>query len=200
MASERSLQRDRRPSRREDRGWSRAEEMPMHERFDPRGRVSPESIGNGDNDDDLDDVIRRIEALRAESDVEPSLVSQTNIANLNKIKIGPNMLASDGKATCSICMEDVPVGEEVTELSCKHWFHGRCISVWLSSNDTCPHCRRTVNRDSTVPTSNWGEEWVGQPDRGGWPPSWMSDAAQEEWRLYESSIGTANERPTPRSW
>jgi E3 ubiquitin-protein ligase RNF115/126 len=58
------------------------------------------------------------------------------------------MLGEEHKAECSICMDEVNIGEQVTELPCKHWFHHQCVSAWLLEHDTCPHCRKGITKDS----------------------------------------------------
>jgi hypothetical protein len=55
------------------------------------------------------------------------------------------MMGADGKAECSICMDAVELGTEVTVLPCTHWFHYNCIEPWLSQHNTCPHCRRSID-------------------------------------------------------
>ena len=55
------------------------------------------------------------------------------------------MMGNDGTAECSICMDNVEVGSTVTELPCKHWFHGDCVVSWLKEHDTCPHCRKPIS-------------------------------------------------------
>lgn len=70
--------------------------------------------------------------------------SEDRINSLPKKKVDKSMLGSDDKAECSICMESVEVGTEVTVLPCQHWFHFECIKSWLSEHDTCPHCRKPI--------------------------------------------------------
>lgn len=72
----------------------------------------------------------------------PGPASEAQIQALPKKKMDKSMIGSDGKAECSICMDPVELGVEVTVLPCKHWFHPSCISAWLNEHDTCPHCRR----------------------------------------------------------
>lgn len=72
----------------------------------------------------------------------PGPASEAQIQALPKKKMDSSMIGSDGKAECSICMDPVSLGVEVTVLPCKHWFHPGCISAWLNEHDTCPHCRR----------------------------------------------------------
>ena len=56
------------------------------------------------------------------------------------------MMGNDGRAECSICMDEVEIGQEVTVLPCNHWFHGECVTAWLKEHDTCPHCRKGITR------------------------------------------------------
>ncbi|KAI5291434.1 hypothetical protein KEM54_004711 [Ascosphaera aggregata] len=77
----------------------------------------------------------------------PRPASQEAIDALPKKVVDESMLDDDGKAECSICMEPVFVGAEVTLLPCKHWFHGECITLWLKEHDSCPHCRKPIMTD-----------------------------------------------------
>jgi E3 ubiquitin-protein ligase RNF115/126 len=74
---------------------------------------------------------------------------------LPRKNVTPDMMGNDGKVECSICMDDVEVGAEVTVLPCDHWFHHACIKHWLTTHDTCPHCRKpTSDHDQQArPTS-----------------------------------------------
>ena len=74
----------------------------------------------------------------------PGPASAAAIEALPKIKISKEHLDDTGKADCSICMESVALGTEVTELPCQHWFHEECVRSWLKEHDTCPQCRRGI--------------------------------------------------------
>lgn len=67
------------------------------------------------------------------------------IGSLPKKTVDQEMLGTDGKVECSICIEDVELQTEVTVLPCTHWFHSNCIELWLSQHNTCPHCRRSID-------------------------------------------------------
>lgn len=67
------------------------------------------------------------------------------IAALPKKPIEESMLGPDGSAECTICIENVSVGDEVTVMPCSHWFHGKCVVTWLKEHDTCPHCRQSIS-------------------------------------------------------
>ena len=74
----------------------------------------------------------------------PGPASDTAIKSLPKRTVTAQDQGVEGKAECSICMDEVPLGEEVTELPCHHWFHHECVKAWLSEHDTCPHCRQGI--------------------------------------------------------
>ena len=66
------------------------------------------------------------------------------IDQLPKKPVDKSMLGDDQRAECSICMDNVEIGTEVTVLPCQHWFHFECIESWLKEHDTCPHCRKPI--------------------------------------------------------
>ena len=53
----------------------------------------------------------------------------------------------DSGRTCTICMEDILIGDEVYELEpCSHVFHTECdIEHWVLNHGSCPNCRCVVN-------------------------------------------------------
>ena len=72
-------------------------------------------------------------------------VSQAMIKTLGKntdSNSGSNSANSLGE--CLVCMEDMKVKTVVNELPCKHYFHAKCISKWLTRNASCPKCRGPV--------------------------------------------------------
>jgi len=82
--------------------------------------------------------------FESDSGSGPEPANESVIAALPKIKLGTSKLDGNGKGECGICMDDVAVGDEVTELPCKHWYHDTCIGTWLREHDTCPQCRRGI--------------------------------------------------------
>jgi hypothetical protein len=52
--------------------------------------------------------------------------------------------AEGGSAECTICIDDLVLGETVMTLPCKHWFHETCATMWLKEHNTCPICRSSV--------------------------------------------------------
>lgn len=78
----------------------------------------------------------------------PLPASEQAIRSLQTKRVDREMLGDDGKAECSICMDNVEIGNEVTVLPCNHWFHGDCVASWLREHNTCPHCRKPIPSSS----------------------------------------------------
>lgn len=51
---------------------------------------------------------------------------------------------------CSICLEEISARNTgLTELTCGHKYHPRCIGKWLIKNPSCPECRnKTVDSET----------------------------------------------------
>ncbi|OMJ78291.1 hypothetical protein SteCoe_21923 [Stentor coeruleus] len=47
--------------------------------------------------------------------------------------------------TCSICLDDILVGNLISELKCMHGFHRKCCKKWLKINPVCPVCKFVVS-------------------------------------------------------
>ncbi|KDP44931.1 hypothetical protein JCGZ_01431 [Jatropha curcas] len=68
-----------------------------------------------------------------------------------------SMKASDDDLTCSVCLEQVNVGELIRTLPCIHEFHANCIDPWLRQQGTCPVCKFRAG-------SRWHENGQGGMD------------------------------------
>jgi E3 ubiquitin-protein ligase RNF115/126 len=98
----------------------------------------------------LDRIISQLMEQNATSNA-PGPASQDQIGSLPRKNVTVEMLGPEGRAECSICMEEVNIGEEVAELPCHHWFHHACVAAWLGEHDTCPHCRKGITKPSENP-------------------------------------------------
>ena len=47
----------------------------------------------------------------------------------------------ESSTTCTICLDDVEMGENVRVLACSHQFHPNCADPWILEHGTCPNCR-----------------------------------------------------------
>ncbi|PKA53482.1 RING-H2 finger protein ATL79 [Apostasia shenzhenica] len=57
-----------------------------------------------------------------------------------------------GHAECAICLCGFSDGDLVRVLpSCSHVFHLKCVDQWLSSNASCPSCRRSCRPPELSP-------------------------------------------------
>ncbi|KAK4480282.1 hypothetical protein RD792_013350 [Penstemon davidsonii] len=65
--------------------------------------------------------------------------------------------SSDDDLTCSVCLEQVNVGEQIRSLPCLHQFHVNCIDPWLRQQGTCPVCKFRAG-------SRWSEIGQGEID------------------------------------
>lgn len=52
-----------------------------------------------------------------------------------------SMKSSEDELTCSICLEQVNIGDVIRSLPCLHQFHANCIDPWLRQQGTCPVCK-----------------------------------------------------------
>lgn len=103
--------------------------------------------------EELDRVISQLVDQNMNQGAPPA--TETAIHSLPKKTVDQEMLGPEGTAECSICMDPVELGSQVTLLPCKHWFHGDCIEIWLKQHNTCPHCRRPIDQgENAAATSN----------------------------------------------
>ncbi|KAF4551951.1 Ring finger domain-containing protein 6 [Elsinoe fawcettii] len=110
------------------------------------GLLNPAMMRSGDgvySQEALDRIISQLMEQNASGNA-PGPAPAEAISSLPKREINEKDLGSEGKAECSICMDEVKLGDQVTELPCHHWFHGECVKAWLSEHDTCPHCRQGI--------------------------------------------------------
>ncbi|OBT60407.1 hypothetical protein VE03_10234 [Pseudogymnoascus sp. 23342-1-I1] len=116
------------------------------------GLLNPANAVSGDavySQEALDRIISTLMEQHPTSNAHGPAPAEA-IASLPKKKIDKEMLGPEGKAECSVCMDDVVLDEEVVALPCSHWFHEACVKAWLSEHNTCPICRTGVARDGTA--------------------------------------------------
>ena len=98
----------------------------------------------------LDRIISALMEQHPQSNA-PGPASEEAIASLPKKNLDEKMLGPELKAECSVCMDDVTVGDEVVVLPCTHWFHEACATAWLKEHNTCPICRTGIGGEQPPP-------------------------------------------------
>ena len=152
----------------------------------------PTRAAHGDavfTDEALDRIISQMMDQQGGAGSAPGPATAAAIAALPKKQADKDMVGTDGKAECSVCMDAVTLGDEVTVLPCKHWFHGECVGAWLTEHDTCPHCRQGIMpkdgpSNATTPRS----------------PDQLPRHGLNQWTLGPGNSGGArspNEMPSP---
>lgn len=115
--------------------------------------VNPANAVAGDavySQEALDRIISALMEQHPQSNA-PGPASQEAIASLPKKNLDEKMLGPELKAECSVCMDDVTVGDEVVVLPCTHWFHEACATAWLNEHNTCPICRTGIGGEQPPP-------------------------------------------------
>merc|ERR1719240_160924 len=64
------------------------------------------------------------------------------------IQVDENDLQHNQKNDCTVCLEELVVGELATRIPCGHLFHERCLRGWLQKKNQCPTCRFELPSDS----------------------------------------------------
>lgn len=110
--------------------------------------LNPQAAVHGDavySQEALDRIITSLMEANPQSNAAPPATDDA-IGRLEKKQVDDKMLGAEGKAECTICMDDLTKGEEVTVLPCSHWFHGECVTLWLKQHNTCPICRAAIEQ------------------------------------------------------
>eukprot|EP00835_Amoeboradix_gromovi_P001999 NODE_103_length_20051_cov_0.229401.p11 type:complete len:208 gc:universal NODE_103_length_20051_cov_0.229401:12278-12901(+) len=47
--------------------------------------------------------------------------------------------------SCTICLEEFKAKDECLVFNCKHSFHRKCVTNWLTLKNSCPLCRKPVS-------------------------------------------------------
>lgn len=87
------------------------------------------------------------------NDLQPLTTSSgiplNQMVNISSINTSNNI----GEEMCVICHQPIMNDQIIRKLNiCSHQFHVHCIDEWLSSNRTCPTCRRELIEDTQETT------------------------------------------------
>lgn len=94
----------------------------------------------------FDRIITQLREANANSGGAPP-ASQSALDKLQTKEVDDEMLSSEEKPKCVICVDEMVKGEKATILPCNHLFHGECVTIWLKQHNTCPVCRRSIEEE-----------------------------------------------------
>jgi E3 ubiquitin-protein ligase SDIR1 len=79
------------------------------------------------------------------SDGPPQLSTSLTGSGNEKKQADRTSKTLEDELTCSVCLEQVAVGDLLRSLPCLHQFHVNCIDPWLRQQGTCPICKHQVS-------------------------------------------------------
>jgi Ring finger domain/PA domain len=98
----------------------------------------------------MTDSSREIETIGFEL-LPTFMISQRDAEVVSKLIIHRSITAtirySINETACSICQDDMEVGEQILKLHCRHCYHTACVMSWLESHNTCPLCRHEMPKE-----------------------------------------------------
>ncbi|KAF5025482.1 hypothetical protein F66182_2458 [Fusarium sp. NRRL 66182] len=118
--------------------------------------LSPANAMQGDavySQEALDRIITGLMEANPQSNAAPPATEEA-LRNLERKPVDKSMLGSEGKAECTICIDEMNEGDMATFLPCKHWFHEECVVLWLKEHNTCPICRTPIEKTDRTGNSN----------------------------------------------
>jgi len=81
-------------------------------------------------------------AVRQQSDAVSGTIQSLREGQLSEALAVTPLLE---ESPCIICQDVMTAGEGACELPCRHSFHPRCLSRWLSFRPVCPLCMLAVD-------------------------------------------------------
>lgn len=104
---------------------------------------APEMYRVGDREMTFDELLSHLFQASKAKGTPPA--SKEAVEKLRTVKVTQEHV--DAEIGCAVCQEPLAVGEEVTELPCKHLYHHDCITPWLKMHNSCPECRYELPTD-----------------------------------------------------
>ncbi|KAF5002347.1 hypothetical protein FGRMN_358 [Fusarium graminum] len=128
--------------------------------------LTPANAAHGDavySQEALDRIITGLMEANPQSNAAPPATDEA-LRKLERKPVDKQMLGSEGKAECTICIDEMNEGDMATFLPCHHWFHEECVTLWLKEHNTCPICRTPIEK--TDPSSNNNNNNGGNSNNG----------------------------------
>ena len=90
-----------------------------------------------------------VEKIISSSLAEKAHSTEKCVAELKSLPanwVSSKLLCGNFEEECSICQENMVMGNTALKLTCRHAYHADCVQKWLEKHNTCPLCRNEMPR------------------------------------------------------
>ncbi|KFA80565.1 hypothetical protein S40288_09588 [Stachybotrys chartarum IBT 40288] len=165
----------------------------------------------------LDRIITNLREANPRSNAAPP-ASDEALSKLDRRQMDESMMNAEGKTECTICIDDMEIGQLAATLPCKHRFHDKCVVLWLKEHNTCPVCRAPIEKSPAPVDESRNAESSGEarspgshpasgsnssfaPRRSVWPPIRLTRESEAGpfWNDEQSNFEQSAWLPHPSS-
>ncbi|KAF4125268.1 E3 ubiquitin-protein ligase RNF115/126 [Geosmithia morbida] len=167
------------------------------------GLLNPANAVAGDavySQEALDRIISNLMEVNPQSNAAPP-ATEDALQKMVRKPVDAEMLGADDKTECSICIDEMKLGDIAMFLPCKHWFHEKCVVLWLKEHNTCPICRTPIeiNERSGSANNNGGNPNGQQQPGGSSSNSNSSSGSSSSSNTNNNNNNTGNAAPSSSS-
>lgn len=76
--------------------------------------------------------------------------SKSTLRSLPRIKVSKNDIEKNESSECSICLDELVLGQPALRIPCGHLYHEDCVEDWLKKSNECPVCRFELPTDDAA--------------------------------------------------
>lgn len=76
--------------------------------------------------------------------------SKSILRSLPRIKVSKNDIEKNESNECSICLDELVLGQPALRIPCGHLYHEDCVYDWLKKSNECPVCRFELPTDDAT--------------------------------------------------
>lgn len=91
--------------------------------------------------------VHKYKVTAPESEDSRSQDASSSSTSLESKQDANSAKGSEEDLTCTICLEQVKIGELLRSLPCLHQFHASCIDPWLRQQGSCPVCKLRIGSE-----------------------------------------------------
>lgn len=77
----------------------------------------------------------------------PPPTSKSTLRNLPHVKVTAHDIEKNESDECSICLDELVLGQPAIRIPCGHLYHEDCVQGWLKKSNECPDCRFELPTD-----------------------------------------------------